>query len=868
MIPVLLSLRGFLSYHQPTEIDFTLIDVACISGANGAGKSSIFDAITWAIFGIARKTDDTIIHTHPEVKAAEVVLIFEYENNLYRIQRTRPRNATTRLEFQVAQPETVPDPFDKDHLSSIRWRSLTERTARETQAQIEKILRLDYETFTNASFFLQGKADQFTTQTPTNRKKILSSILGLEIWEEYKQRAIDRRKQVENQIELIDQTLAEIARELSEEEMRRARLKQIESELATVQQQRKEQAERVTLYRQQIAALEEQKRSLEELSKQVEVVEKNAQELDQRLSERKVELASYQELLSRAAQIEATHQHYQNLKTQLEAFERTLLNFSDFEKKLQSLQAELSAERARLEQERSNLEEKGKRAETAQQNILSLQAEIARIQAQHQEKEAELALCLQAEQEIQNLHRQINDLKGQNKHLMEEMRKLRNRIDTLQTESSAATCPLCGQPLSPDDRYHLVQNLEEEGKARKDQYLANQAQITQWEEMASALQEQSRLRTQIEKSLRQLEGEREKSMAKLNNEEEILKDWGQNGAPRFKAVQEQLQQDSFLPTVREKIGEIEAQIEALGYDRQAHEQARQMESELRPVVEEYQTLLQAQAVVPPLTREIQELEKQRQSLQEQQENLRQAWHSAQVIVEQAQRQAPDLPSAEIELKRLEDAESEMNRQLGAARQLVDVLKDLKKRAQKLQAERTDKATLVSRYKILERAFGKDGVPALLIEQALPQIEERANQILYRLSDGNMSLRFNTQARYKDTRRQDLRETLEIQISDANGCRDYELFSGGEAFRINFAIRLAISELLAHRAGARLQTLVIDEGFGSQDAQGRQQLIEAINRVRGQFAKILIISHLDEMKDAFPNRLEVEKTPQGSVVRLI
>lgn len=132
----------------------------------------------------------------------------------------------------------------------------------------------------------------------------------------------------------------------------------------------------------------------------------------------------------------------------------------------------------------------------------------------------------------------------------------------------------------------------------------------------------------------------------------------------------------------------------------------------------------------------------------------------------------------------------------------------------------------------------------------------------------MSLRFNTQARYKDTRRQDLRETLEIQISDSNGTRDYELFSGGEAFRINFAIRLAISELLAHRAGARLQTLVIDEGFGSQDAQGRQQLIEAINRVRDQFAKILIISHLDELKDAFPNRLEVEKTPQGSTVRWI
>ncbi len=94
-----------------------------------------------------------------------------------------------------------------------------------------------------------------------------------------------------------------------------------------------------------------------------------------------------------------------------------------------------------------------------------------------------------------------------------------------------------------------------------------------------------------------------------------------------------------------------------------------------------------------------------------------------------------------------------------------------------------------------------------------------------------------------------------------------MFSGGEAFRVNFAIRLALSEVLARRAGARLQTLVIDEGFGSQDALGRQRLIEAINLVRGDFAKILVITHIDELKDAFPNRIEVEKTPRGIARRL-
>ena len=101
------------------------------------------------------------------------------------------------------------------------------------------------------------------------------------------------------------------------------------------------------------------------------------------------------------------------------------------------------------------------------------------------------------------------------------------------------------------------------------------------------------------------------------------------------------------------------------------------------------------------------------------------------------------------------------------------------------------------------------------------------------------------------------------ISDELGTRPYELYSGGEAFRINFAIRIALSRLLARRAGAQLRSLFIDEGFGTQDARGREQLVAAINSIQDDFDRILVITHIDELKDAFPARIEVTKTPQGS-----
>jgi exonuclease SbcC len=229
--------------------------------------------------------------------------------------------------------------------------------------------------------------------------------------------------------------------------------------------------------------------------------------------------------------------------------------------------------------------------------------------------------------------------------------------------------------------------------------------------------------------------------------------------------------------------------------------------------------------------------------------------------------APDLSLAEKSLLDHKEQENILQRQLGAAQQKVSVLETQKTRLANLEENLTSHREKIRLFKQLEEAFGKNGVPALLIEQALPQIEIKANEILGRLSDGSMSVRFITQREYKDQKREDLKETLDIQIQDQAGVRDYEMFSGGESFRINFAIRLALSHVLAQRAGARLQTLVIDEGFGSQDEIGRQRLIEAINLVREDYKKILVITHIEQLKDIFSTQLMVEKTPEGSVISI-
>ncbi len=230
-----------------------------------------------------------------------------------------------------------------------------------------------------------------------------------------------------------------------------------------------------------------------------------------------------------------------------------------------------------------------------------------------------------------------------------------------------------------------------------------------------------------------------------------------------------------------------------------------------------------------------------------------------------------LPKIERELGDAERAHRELRERESKLRVNLGKLQESLRRCAQLESERGEKSKEMrqvaeekSIYEELATAFGKKGTQALIIERALPQIEEEANRLLGRMTDNRMHLKIESQ---RDTRKGDTIETLDIKIADELGTRNYEMFSGGEAFRVNFALRIALSKLLARRAGAPLPTLIIDEGFGTQDSAGREKLVEAINSIQDDFEKILVITHIEELKDAFPVRIDVFKTEDGSTFSL-
>ena len=557
MIPLKLQLSGFLSYREPVEVDFTTFDLACISGSNGAGKSSLLDAITWSLFGQARKRDDLVVNL--QSVAAEVAFTFFYEENVYRVQRSLPKGKGTSLEFQVQDDGT--------------WRPLTERTLRETQARIEQILRLDYDTFVNAAFFLQGKADQFTQHTASKRKEVLGSILGLEAWETYRVRTAERRRGLENEVGNIDGRITEIDNELAEEEERKARLTELEGNLKGLASLRKSQESALENMKKVTASLENQRRLVETLATALERSQSHLSGLQTRLAGRETERATYADLVNRAAEVESAYEKWKQARAESERMDEIATQFREHEKHRQPLLEEIAVEKAKLEQEREALSGQYSVISNQLPVINNLNEKIDTAKKSLAEAEAKLAEREELEKQAGTAREKMAELKAENQTLKIQMDELKSRIDRL-SATEGAVCPLCGQDLSEEHRKSTLAGLEAEGKTQGDRYRANTAemkalaeQITNYESQITDFASVERERQSTSTTIAQLT-ERLETLQKQTDE------WKSTGEKRLTEVSKSLEKEDFAKEARKQLKEVDKELAALGYDAAAHDAAR------------------------------------------------------------------------------------------------------------------------------------------------------------------------------------------------------------------------------------------------------------------------------------------------------
>lgn len=969
MIPLTLKMRNFLSYRGDTpDFDFRQLHIACISGENGAGKSSFLEAIHWALWGEARVADTRELISRGEASMM-VELVFEVNAIVYRVTRTysSERRGISKLDLAQATDQSM-----------STWNNLNGSSMTETQQKITRdIVGMSYEIFQNSAYLRQGKADAFVQLSSTQRRELIAEILEITRYDAYQQEAKRRRDEFNAVIETLKGKIAEDERISAEIPDHKANLQIHEDNLT--------HAKSFKVYADAVEARQRIQHHVRELDTQLN--ERNG-----RLAEQERELQTYTDKLQQRAHIESQHAAFleqralvQRLEQRKQLVEPLMAQRRDAHEQLRVARTKAELEIAQLDATITTLRHVEKQRDELQITLNALTASITdsgdvtaqltsklaehqalrqqlqtlqlaqQVHAREQEDAtrlrqriatltveleqyattvAQLNAIATAEARIAEIDGRINDAVALAKSLDNDLASIQLQAEKLKQRrndiKAGEPCPTCQTVMDEAHLNHAYTTFDQQLEDYRTAYRDAQNQQKQVRQHHATAEEEKR---ELQSSIGQLRALQQR-LARLEAQKQQL-DEAEAQLAQLQTRQstyEADQVDMRIAAVQDEISTCETTIHTLrtqqsehqnahtriadltkqraGLDAQLHQRERaiatrndvqkrldahqvgaefiaritELDEQIAHIDFDEATLIEAVSVltafgdiqtqysllvsmestqsiiqsnVDDIKRDIERItEDKKRQLQEQERVQRQI----ETLAPQIGVNERTLPVEQMQ-KQADHQINTYNNMVGRLRERLEqaekALLRLEDNRLKLQAEEQQR----KRFDVLQNAFSNRGIQAMLIgEYALPSLEYEVNRLLGRMTDNQLYLSFKTS---HSTKAGKVQEVLEIEVSDTIGTRPLEAFSGGEAFRISFALRIALSKLLTHRVGRRLETLIIDEGFGTQDAQGRERLVEAINSISDEFRTILVITHVNEVRDMFPTQILIRRTNSTS-----
>ena len=857
MIPLRLNVKNFMCYRDdvPT-LDFASLHVACLCGDNGHGKSALLDAITWALWGRARASQQHEL-IHQGQTDMEVTLDFQAREQVYRVIRKHTRRAGARQGATVLELQAAADDG---------YRPITANSVRETEARIVETIQLDYETFINTAYLQQGKADLFTQNTPSKRKEFLAEALGLSYYERLEERARARARELRDGISDATSRIEIRQPQIDRKPQYERELEQADAgiaEFAPIRDDHRADFETLQL---EVTELSLKRRELPDVQSRLDDANSESARLEREIESIRASLEEHAEIVARAGEIDANHAALTTARAELEGLDAALSALTELRNRRTELNASIDVRRVELAAQRDRLSDDVARLEAQAGRVPEIEEQLRLNDAAQQrlDESARELQTLRAEERDAALR--VQSLTQHNERLREEMEDTRRKFDLL--EQGDTLCPLCNQPVGDDGAEHLRAEYESLGRAAKQRYESNDAEKRELEGKLKRMAAQIRRMERAQDAEgRRIQGANA-TLTREREEAERAREQLETTAPQLERLRATLESDDYAHDEREELARVASEIAALAYDAGVHAATREKASALAPYEALSLRLRDAQG----------RLETERAALDDRERALAQRRQDAERHRERAaqlSRELATLPETEARLgeaeRRLRELESrlqELEVRRGILRNDIAHCAALEAQTREDEARRRGLVDEKGIYDELAVAFGKNGIPALVIETAMPQLQSDANRLLSRLTENRMSLKLELKEGRRLARSDVRAEELDILIADEIGTRSYEMFSGGEAFRIDFALRIALSELLAARSGAPLPILFIDEGFGSQDASGQERLTEAIKSIEDDFQKIIVITHVEQMKEAFPVRIEVTKGDNGSTFTIV
>lgn len=849
MIPRRLRLHNFLSYRD-CEIDLSGVHLAVLSGRNGDGKSALLDGMTWALWGKGRGRleDDRI-----RLGAGELLVEFEFEVDRDRFQVVRKRTrgrASGALDFYQVDEDGARRP-------------ITGGTATETQSEITRRLRMDYDTFLNSAFIAQGRANEFTRKQPGDRKEVFGKILGLERYERLAEAANDRRKSALTELKASEARTLEAQAEVEGIPRCEEALSSAKAEIAalgsTIAAKEDEAA--------QLRAIEQSYRRLESALAAAVARQRKAcvrHELaTSRLDNVRRRLQDAEAVMARGDDIRAGYASLQDLRRTEHAMAELQAEARSLERERDEALSRVAAERARLESQLESARREHEACERISAGLVALEEQAGTLDAERREIEALRARVKEAAGAENTLRNDAAGLAATADSLRGQAAEIKEKEAQLQ---GAAVCPVCRKPLEPGEAGHVQEEYAAQRKALGEQWKAANAAAAEALREADALRKNAaaaeRDAERREQALRPAEKSLHGELAAAQEAAARLPDL----AATVTGLATLLESGTFAAPEREAAANADAALARTGYDASVHAAVRADIQGSLAVEPEYLALGNAETEAGVLGEQLAECEAELKTAADEVAECEGEVQRAREELAGALDTSGRLGEVETALAALKDSSAELTRSVGALENRLEHLKATQARIEEAVEREQALKDEIGTFDELGKAFGKNGVQAMLIDQSLPRVEQLANDMLVRMTGGRIQVQLVTQ---RQNAKGGAVETLDILISDEMGTRGYEMYSGGEAFRVDFALRIALARLLAERSGASLPTLIIDEGFGTQDAEGVDRLVETLNVVKDDFRLILVVTHLEELKEKFERRIEVTKDlERGSYARVV
>ena len=924
MKPLKLTMSAFGSYAGKNVIDFTgqQQGIFLITGDTGAGKTTIFDAITYALYnqtsgGERNGNMMRSQYARPETETY-VELEFLYRGQTYRVRRNPDYKITKTLKNGRIREQKVPHSVEL----TLPDGTVFPEKKNATDAKIIEILGLTADQFSQIVMIAQGDFLKLLYTKSDERKMIFSKLFRTDIYwkiqenlrrksmemderiqendrafEQEKSRIIPLPESEELPLdELVERLRERLKDALKEQNLRRANVEELNKKITKYEEINKlfRSLEKI---RQTGKELEARQAESKERRQQIE----NARKADKVLVAEQQNLRQQQEVeqsaqaIAKMTETLANDQEmFESLKTQLQESEaKQKREAADIQKKMLALEQSFPSyealQNARSEEQQAKKvwEDLGK---TSEESFHKKEAGIAALKEQQKQQEQ---VVEQTKKNWEQTSLGASESAKHYEHMYEAFLKEQAGI-LAENLSAGCPCPVCGSTIHPDPAKlsdHAVTELEVE-QAKKTRaaaeekrdlaYAAFEAEKTEKQKLAQAVEKEEAdfvLAQTIAKQQRKEAEQNYVSLQKIAEEirEKLVYPSFAEAKKQYAAMQKALAAaEQEIERKRQKVSELAEAMNTLKGQKLAEEENQKTAKKLAAKTEkEYAKLLEKSGFVSEETYHLAILPERSRSKLEREEKE----YESQCLRQQSEQK---LLEKQVSGKTYTDT-TELNEQLKAEKQ---ALKEAEKTYMELHtAYENDRSVLQNCAVYLEKGkklesedqvikslsktangrlsgSAKIDFETYIQRQYFKQIIHEANKRLLTMSNHQFILKLKEEANTGRKTNEGLDLSVYSLVTDSE--RDVKTLSGGESFLAALAMALGLSDIVERSAGAiHPDMMFIDEGFGSLDAQSRQQAIEVLGELAGDSRMVGIISHVTELKEQIDRKLVVSRTDKGS-----